>query len=89
MACILSWGMRIQLQILHDIVKSVFLIITKFGNVMTSHCSVVTKLKYAMVQWTNMHPTNIFTCMCKRHPQQCPSRWVDEIIGGWVVGGLY
>ena len=61
MACISSWGMQIQLKILHDMVKSVFLIITKFGNAMISHCSVVTKLRYAIVQWTNKDPAIIFT----------------------------
>ena len=37
MACILSFVVRIQLKILHDIDKSVFLIVTKFGSDATSH----------------------------------------------------
>ena len=45
MTCILSFILQIQLKILHDIVKSVFLIATKFQSDTTSHCSVVTELK--------------------------------------------
>ena len=43
MACILSFVMRIQLKIIHDIDKYVFLIITKFGSDTTSHFSAVTE----------------------------------------------
>ena len=41
--CILSFVMRIQLKILHDIGKSVFLIVTKFGSDTTSHFPAVTE----------------------------------------------
>ena len=37
MACILSLVTRIQLKILHDIDKYVFLIVTKFGSDTVSH----------------------------------------------------
>ena len=43
MACILSFVARIQLKILHDIDKYVFLIVTKFGSNTTSHFSAVTE----------------------------------------------
>ena len=43
MACILSFVMRIQLKILHDIDKSVFPIVTKFGNDTTSYFFAVTE----------------------------------------------
>ena len=43
MACILSFIMRLQLKILHDIDKSVFLIVTKLGSDTTSHFSAVTE----------------------------------------------
>ena len=43
MACILSFVVRIQLRILHDIDKGVFLIVTKFGSDTTSHFSAVTE----------------------------------------------
>ena len=43
-ACILSFVVQIQLNILHDIDKSVFLIVIKFRNDAKSHCSIVTKL---------------------------------------------
>ena len=39
MVCILSFVVRIQLKIWHDIDKSVFLIVTKFGSDTTSHFS--------------------------------------------------
>ena len=42
MACILSFFMRIQLKILHEIDKSVFLIVTKFGSDATSYFCAVT-----------------------------------------------
>ena len=42
MACILSFVMRIQLKILHDIDKCVFLIVTKLGSD-TSYFSAVTE----------------------------------------------
>ena len=45
MACILSFVVRIQLKTLHDIDKSVFLIVTKFVSDTTSHFSVVTGVK--------------------------------------------
>ena len=43
MTCILSFVMQIQLKILHDIGKCVFLIVTKFGSDTMSHFSTVTK----------------------------------------------
>ena len=43
MACILSFVVPIQLKILHDIDKSVFLIVTKFGSDTMSHLSAVTE----------------------------------------------
>ena len=43
MACILSFVLRIQLKISHDIDKSVFLIVRKFGSDTTSHFSTVTE----------------------------------------------
>ena len=43
MACILSFVVRIQLKLLHDIGKCVILIITKFGSDTTSHFSAVTE----------------------------------------------
>ena len=43
MACIASFVVRIQLEIFHDIYKSVFLIVTKFGSDTTSHFSAVTR----------------------------------------------
>ena len=43
MACILSFVMRIQLKIVHDIDKFVFLIVTKFECDATSHFSAVTE----------------------------------------------
>ena len=43
MACILSFIVRIQLKISHDIDKSVFLIVRKFGSDTTGHFSAVTK----------------------------------------------
>ena len=43
MLCILSFVVRIQLKILHDIDKSVFLTVTKSGSDMTSHLSAVTE----------------------------------------------
>ena len=43
MACILSFVVRIQLQILHDLDTCVLLIVTKFGSDTTSHFSAVTK----------------------------------------------
>ena len=42
MACILSFVVQIRPKILHDIDKSVFLIVTKFGSD-TSHFSAVTE----------------------------------------------
>ena len=41
--CILSFVERFQLQILHDIDKSAFPIVTKFGCDTTSHFSAVTE----------------------------------------------
>ena len=43
MACILSFIMWIQLNILNDIDKYVFLIITEVGSDITSHFSAITK----------------------------------------------
>ena len=43
MACILSFVEWIQLKILHDLEKCVFLTVTKFGSDTTSHFSVVTE----------------------------------------------
>ena len=43
MPCILSYIEWIQLKVLHDIDKSVFLIVTKFGSDTTSHFSAVTE----------------------------------------------
>ena len=43
MACILSFVVRIQLKILHDIGNCVNLIITKFGSDTTSYFSAVTE----------------------------------------------
>ena len=43
MARILSFVVRIQLKILHDIDKSAFLIVTKFESDMPSHFSAVTE----------------------------------------------
>ena len=42
MACILSFVVRIELKILHDLDKCVFLIVRKFGSD-TSHFFVVTE----------------------------------------------
>ena len=42
-ACILSFVVQIQLKILHDIDKCVFLIVTKFGSDTTCHFSAVTE----------------------------------------------
>ena len=71
MACILSFVMRIQLKILHDIDKCVFLI-AKFGSDMASHFSDVTEYKYAILQWINEDPPTIFISMRDRHLKQCP-----------------
>ena len=43
MACILNFVVRIQLKILHDIDKSVFLIVTKFVSDTMSHLFAVTE----------------------------------------------
>ena len=43
MACILSFVMRIQLKILHDVDRCVFLIVKKFRSATTSHFSAVTE----------------------------------------------
>ena len=43
MACIANFVMWIQLKILHDIDKGVFLIVTKFGGNTTSYFSGVTE----------------------------------------------
>ena len=72
MACILSFVVRIQLKILHDIDKCVLLIVTKFGSDSTSHFSAVNEEKYAILQWTNKDPAIIFTSMHERHLRQCP-----------------
>ena len=72
MAYILSFVVRIQLKILHDIDKCVLLIVTKFGSDTTSHFSAVTELKYTILQWTNKDPAIIFTSMRERHLRQCP-----------------
>ena len=71
MACILSFVMRIQLKILHDIDKWVFFIVTKFGSDTTGHFSAVTGQKYAILQWTNKDPATIFTSMHEHHLRQC------------------
>ena len=71
--------MQIQQKISHDIVKSVFLIDTKFWSDMMSHCSVVAELKYAILQWTNKDPAIIFTCNAPAPPTAVPG-WVDERI---------
>ena len=67
MAYILSFVVRIQLKILHDIDKCVLHIVTKFGSDTTSHFSGVTELKYTILQWTNKDPAIIFTSMRERH----------------------
>ena len=72
MAYILSFVVRIQLKILHDIDKCVLLIVTKFGSDTTSHFSAVTEWKYTILQWTNKDPAIIFTSMRERHLRQCP-----------------
>ena len=41
MACILSFVVQIELKILHDMDKYVFLIVRKFGSDTTSHFFVV------------------------------------------------
>ena len=41
MTCILSFIVWIQLKILHDIDKGIFLIVRKFGSDTTSHFSAV------------------------------------------------
>ena len=69
MACILSWVMQIQPKILHDTVKSAFLIVTKFISNMTSHCSVFTELKFAILQWTNKDSATVFTWIRAHHLQ--------------------
>ena len=43
MVCILSFVLWIQLKILHDLDKCVFLVVTKFGSDMMSHFSTVTE----------------------------------------------
>ena len=43
MTCILSFVVQIQLEILHDMDKGVFLIVSKFGSDTTSHFSAVTE----------------------------------------------
>ena len=43
MVCTWSFVKRIQLKILHDIEKCVFLIVTKFGSDTMSHFSAVTE----------------------------------------------
>ena len=53
------------------IVKSVFLTDTKFRSAMTRHCSVVTELKCAILQWTKKDSVTIFTWMCEHHLRQC------------------
>ena len=72
MGCILSFVERIWLKILHDIEKCVLLIVAKYGSDTTSHFSVVTESKYAILQWTNKDPVIIFTSMRERHLRQCP-----------------
>ena len=51
MAPILSWVLLIMIPLifLYDIVKSVFLIVTKSRSNTTSQCSVTAKLKYAIL----------------------------------------
>ena len=71
MVYILSFVMRIQLKNLHDIIKSVFLIVTKFWSDTTSHCSVVPELRYAILRRTNKDITTIFSCMRDCHLWQC------------------
>ena len=39
MVCIFNFVVLVQLKILHDIDKGVFLIVTRFGSDMTSHFS--------------------------------------------------
>ena len=72
MGCILSFVVRIQLKILHDMDKGVFLIVRKFGIDTTSHFSAVPEWKYAILQWTNKDPATICTSMRERHLRQCP-----------------
>ena len=72
MACILSFVVGIQRKTSHDIDKSVFVIIRKFGSDTTSPFSAVTKKKYAILQWTNKDPATIFTSMRERHLWKCP-----------------
>ena len=60
-ASILSLVELISLKFLYDIVKSVFLIVTKFRSDKTSHCSVIAELKYAILQWAGKDPATIFT----------------------------
>ena len=69
---ILSYVVRIQLKILHDIDKCFPLIVTKFGSDTTSHVSAITELKYTILQWANKDPAIIFTSMRERHLRQCP-----------------
>ena len=66
-ASILSWVILISLNFSYDIVKSVFLIVTKSQSDTTSQSSVTAKLKYAILQWANKDPATIFTCMRERH----------------------
>ena len=72
MACTLSFVVRMQLKILHDIDKCVFLILTKVGSDTTNRFSAVTEQKYAILPWTNKDPATTFTSMRKRHLRQCP-----------------
>ena len=60
-APILSWDAWIPLIFLYDIVKSVFLNVTKSRSDTTIQCSVTTELKYAILQWGNKDPVTICT----------------------------
>ena len=66
---ILSLVVLISLNFLYDMVKSVFLIITKSRSDTTSQCSVIADLKCAILRWANKGLATIFTCMrghCRR-----------------------
>ena len=78
MASILSWVQLILLNFLYDIVKSVFLIVTKSRSDTTCQCSATTELKYAILQWANKDPVIFFTCMHERHLRQCHSFYVKK-----------
>ena len=65
--------MQIQLKILHDIAKNVFLIVTKFCSDTIWDTALLSQLKYAILQWTNKDPVTFFTCIHECHLQQYPA----------------